>query len=201
MGPLQAAAQVARWLERQGIRYFLIGGIALQHWGEPRLTHDVGVTVLVAPEELEAFLEAALRAFRPRHPDAREFARKHRVLLVETADGVPIDISLGIPGYEEEAWTHSRPVRFPKVGRLRLASAEDLIIHKCVAGRPRDAEDVENILIRQRLRVDVERIRFWLQAFREVVEGHDPLAMFEEALRRAQIMGLETPGGQSRPGP
>lgn len=192
-GPLKAAVRVARWLERQGVRYFLIGGVALQYWGEPRLTHDVDVTVLVAPEEWEAFLKKALKAFRPRTPDALEFARKHRVLLLETVDGVPIDLSLGIPGYEEEVWARSQEVEFPKVGRLRLISAEDLIIYKCVAGRPRDAEDVESILLRQRMQVDIDRIRFWLQAFREVVEGHDPWAIFEAALRRAQAIDSERP--------
>ncbi len=53
-------------------------------------------------------------------------------------------------------------------------------------------EDVESILVRQRLQVDVERIRSWLKAFREVVEEHDPLALFEEALnrgRKAMLVG------------
>lgn len=186
MNPLQAAAKVARWLENHGIRYFIIGGIALQYWGETRLTRDVDVTVLVEQSQMDAFLQDALKQFRPRIPNALEFARQHRVLLVETEDGVPIDISLGTFGYEEEAWKHSEEVEFEGIGRLRLISAEDLIIHKCVAGRPRDIEDVESILIRQKLQVDVERIRFWLTAFREVVDTHDPLTAFETALQNAQ---------------
>ncbi len=192
VNPLQAAAKVARWLEEMGIRYFIIGGIALQYWGETRLTRDVDVTVLVKPEQLEGFFQEALKLFRPRIPDALEFARQHRVLLLETENGVPIDISLGIFGYEEEAWEHSKEMEFAGIGRLRLISAEDLIVHKCVAGRPRDVEDVESILVRQRLQVDVERIRSWLKAFREVVEEHDPLALFEEALnrgRKAMLVG------------
>ncbi len=186
MNPLHAAAKVARWLESQGIRYFILGGIALQYWGETRLTRDVDVTVLVEPEQLERFLLEALKKFRPRISNALEFAKQHRVLLVETEEGVPIDISLGIFGYEEEAWKHSKEVEFEGVGRLRLISAEDLIIHKCVAGRPRDIEDVEGILIRQKLKVNVERICFWLTAFREVVDTHDPLTLFESALKNAQ---------------
>jgi len=183
---LEAAIQVAKWLEEQGIRHFFLGGIALQYWGEPRLTRDVDVTVLVAPDDLDMFLHNAIKAFKPRIPDAIEFARRHRVLLLETESGVPIDISLGIPGYEEEAWAHSKEVEFHPFGKLRLISAEDLIIHKCVAGRPRDVEDVEKVLIKQRLRVDLERIRSLLRFFREIVEGHDPLELFEGALKRAQ---------------
>ena len=195
MEVLEAAIQVAKWLENQGIRHFFIGGIALQYWGEPRLTRDVDVIVLVAPEEFDAFLEKAIKAFKPRIPDALEFARRHRVLLLETESGVPIDISLGIPGYEEEAWAHSKEVEFQPFGKLRLISPEDLIIHKCVAGRPRDVEDVERILVKQRLQVDVERIRSLLRFFREIVEGHDPLELFEGALKRAQNSLREGEGG------
>jgi len=186
VNPLKAAVKVARWLENQGIRYFVIGGIALQYWGEARLTRDVDVTVLVEPEQVEEFLREALKQFHPRIPNALEFALQHRVLLVETEEGVPVDISLGTFGYEEEVWERSKAVEFEGLGRLRLISAEDLIIHKCVAGRPRDVEDVEGILVRQKLQVDVHRIRSWLNAFREIVDTHDPLALFELALKNAQ---------------
>jgi predicted nucleotidyltransferase len=191
---LEAAVQVAEWLEEQGIRHFFIGGIALQYWGEPRLTRDVDVTVLVAPDDFDTFLDRAIKAFKPRIPDALEFARKHRVLLLETESGVPVDISLGIPGYEEEAWVHSKEVEFHPLGKLRLISAEDLIIYKCVAGRPRDVEDVEKVLIKQRLQVDVERIKSLLRSFREIIEEHDPLELFKDALRQAQTLLRESGG-------
>jgi len=199
MNLLQAAAEIARFLEDQGIPYFIIGGLALQHWGEPRLTRDVDITVLVASEELESFVDAVLSRFSPRFPDAREFALRHRVLLVRARNGVPIDISLGIPGYEEEAFERAVEVKFPEVGKLRLISPEDLIIHKCVAGRPRDLEDVVGILVRQRLKLDLELVRRWLVEFRAVVDSHDPLELFEEALKRARE-ALNKEGTQHEPG-
>lgn len=168
------------------MRYFVIGGLALQHWGEPRLTRDVDITVLAQPGDLEPFVDAVLNRFSPRIPDARAFALRHRVVLVQTKDGVPVDLSLGIPGYEEEAWGRAVWVEFPGVGRLRIVGPEDLIIHKCVAGRPRDVEDVEGILIRQRLKLDLELVRGWLDEFRPVVGTHDPRDAFERALARAQ---------------
>ena len=189
MGLLEAAAEVAAFLEERRIPYAFIGGLALQQWGEPRLTRDVDATVLVAEEELPGFVQEALSRFRPRIADAAEFALHHRVLLME-AKGVPVDLSLGIAGYEEEALRRAVQIPFPGVGALRLLAAEDLIIHKCVAGRPRDLEDVTGILIRQRLVVDAQYIRHWLAAFREVVETHDPLQQFEASLNEAR-KGLE----------
>ena len=186
MNLLPAAAEVTRFLDIHHVPHFIIGGLALQHWGEPRMTRDVEITVLVAPEELETFVDAVLERFNARSPDARAFALQHRVVLIQTDHGVPIDISLGIPGYEEEALKRAVRVNFPEVGTLRLIGPEDLIIHKCVAGRPRDLEDVEMILIRQRLNLHLDTVRKWLEAFREVVDSHDPLELFEQILSKAQ---------------
>jgi|Deesub1362B_J571_1020462.scaffolds.fasta_scaffold05994_4 predicted nucleotidyltransferase len=186
MNLLQAASEIARFLEERGIPYFIIGGLALQHWGEPRFTRDVDVTVLVTSKVLESFVDAVLSRFQARIPDAREFALRHRVLLIQAQNCVPIDLSLGIPGYEEEAFRRSVVVNFPGVGDLRLIGPEDLIIHKCVAGPPRDMEDVEGILIRQRMQLDLDLVRGWLAEFREVVDSHDPLAFFDEAVKGAR---------------
>jgi len=192
---LRAAAEAARFLDAQGISYAVIGGLALQRWGEPRMTWDVDITVLVPVERLETFVDAVLSRFNPRIPDTREFALRHRVLLVQTGEGMPIDISLGIPGYEEEALERAVWVDFPEVGKLRLIAPEDLIIHKCVAGRPRDVEDVEGILIRQHLRLDLGLMRNWLSEFRPVVDTHDPVELFERALERAR-RALEEAGDE-----
>ena len=104
MNLLQAAAQ---------IRYFIVGGLALQHWGESRLTRDVDITVLVDPGELEPFVNAVPSQFPGRIPDAREFALQYRVLLIQAQNGVPIDLLLGVPWYEEEAYRWAVEVRFP----------------------------------------------------------------------------------------
>jgi len=193
---LDAVVEITKFLDREGISYFIIGGMALQHWGEPRLTRDIDITVLVSSKDLSSFVDAVLTQFRPRISDARDFALKHRVLLVETESGVPIDISLGIPGYEEEAYKRAVEVTLANGGNVRMIGPEDLIIHKCVAGRPRDLEDVEGILIRQRLRLDLDLIREWLTQFRSVVYSHDPLSLFEKALNRAR-RALENSEGPS----
>ncbi len=186
MGIPEAAAEVAGFLESRGIPYAIIGGLALQRWGESRLTRDVDVVVLVDAEALHAFVDDALERFAPRIPDARAFGLRHRVLLVQTAEGVPVDISLGIPGYEEEALGRAQLLELPSGALVRVLGPEDLVIHKCVAGRARDAEDVEGILIRQRLRLDLDLVRRWLEAFRPLVDTHDPVALFEDALDRAR---------------
>ena len=195
MSIFEAAAELAAFLDEQGVSYAVLGGLAVQHWGEPRVTQDVDIVVVVPSEREEGFLKVAVQSFRPRLPDAVAFARRHRVLLLFSSEGTPFDISLGIPGYEEEVMRRAVSVSFPGIRSLRLVSAEDLIIHKCVAGRARDVEDVERILFRQHLALDVRYIRKWLRTFDPMVEGHDVRAVFENALKRVRTT---VPKGKKR---
>lgn len=186
MSVLRAAEEIALFLEKRNVPYVIVGGLAVQYWGEPRTTRDVDVTVMVPADHLEDFLTETLKRFRPRIPVARDFALRHRMLLVESKRGVPIDVSLGIPGYEEEVMKRAVRACFPGIRPLRLISAEDLIIHKCVAGRARDQEDVERILIRQRLHLDLRYVRRWLKEFLPLVDTHNVRDIFEHALTRAR---------------
>jgi len=41
-----AARDVLRFLDRRRVPACVIGGLAVQQWGEPRTTQDVGLTIL-----------------------------------------------------------------------------------------------------------------------------------------------------------
>jgi predicted nucleotidyltransferase len=77
-------------------------------------------------------------------------------------------------------------VSFNGLPPITILSAEDLIIHKCVAGRPRDIEDVERVLVRQRVNLDLRYIRNWLREFAEIIDAHDPRLIFENALKKVR---------------
>ena len=188
MSIFEAAAELAAFLDEQGVSYAVLGGLAVQHWGEPRVTQDVDIVVVVPSEREETFLDDAVQRFRPRLQDAVAFALRQRVLLLLSSEGTPVDISLGIPGYEEQVMRRAVSVSFREFRPVRLVSAEDLIIHKCVAGRARDVEDVERILVRQHLALDVRYIRKWLRTFDPIVESHDVHAVFENALKKARAI-------------
>ena len=65
--------------------------------------------------------------------------------------------------YERQAIERVRRVPIGN-SQVRFASLEDLVIHKIIAGRPRDWEDVRGILLKNRT-CQVEYIRHWLQEF------------------------------------
>ncbi|MGH7826242.1 MAG: nucleotidyl transferase AbiEii/AbiGii toxin family protein [Candidatus Binatia bacterium] len=182
----EGVVEVASFLGKERIPYAILGGIAVQHWGEPRATLDIDVVVLVPPEREDEFLNAVLKSFRPRLPDAVAFAKRNRILLISTSGDIPVDLSLGIPGYEEEALRRAVTVSFGGVSPVRVVSPEDLIIHKCVAGRARDIEDIERVLVRQKLKLDLQYVRKWLRAFAPIVEAHDVRKLFESAIKKAR---------------
>jgi len=150
----RAAADLQRRFDTSGWQFCLIGGLALQRWGEPRETIDVDVTLLTGFGHEDDFVREILDWYQPRVKDARDFALTHRVLLVEAASGVGIDIALGGMPFEEAAVGRATRYEFAAGISLRTASAEDLIVMKAFAARPKDWIDVEGILIRQGNRLD-----------------------------------------------
>ena len=54
---------VVNYLEQQGYRYAIIGGIALSYWGVMRATYDVDIKVLVPDSDYPAIRNALLTAF------------------------------------------------------------------------------------------------------------------------------------------
>ncbi|NOZ67707.1 MAG: nucleotidyl transferase AbiEii/AbiGii toxin family protein [Deferribacteres bacterium] len=173
-----------RFFKKEGIPYVLIGGIALQWWGEPRFTRDVDVTILVEPGEEEKVIRKILNKFSPRISDALEFAIKNRVCLVKSKSGYEIDISLGIPGYEEEVIRRTVECELDRNRTVNICSAEDLIIHKAVAGRPQDLSDIEGIILRQGRKLDVEYIHLWLREFSDILETGEIIERFEKPWRK-----------------
>lgn len=152
---LRGALELQRFFEEREWRFCVIGGIALLRWGEPRFTRDVDVTLLTGFGGEERFIRLILASgYRGRIPDAASFAQRNRVLLVYSPDGISIDIVLaGLP-FEALLVERASLFEFEPGCPLRTCSAEDLIVQKLFAFRPRDVLDVETVVVRQRRRLD-----------------------------------------------
>jgi hypothetical protein len=142
-------ARLARALDEHGIAYMVIGGQAVLLYAEPRLTRDIDVTLGLPVAQLPKLLDVVgAIGLKLRVRDAQDFVRQTMVLpCEEAASGIRVDFILSSSTYETEAL--SRVNRVPVGDALvRYASVEDLIIHKLVAGRPRDVEDVRSVLLK-----------------------------------------------------
>jgi len=146
---VECAADFQAFLESRGVNFAFIGGVANLRWGSARFTHDVDLSVFTGFEHETEFIADVLAHFEPRHPDAAKFAQQARVLLISGKGNIPIDIGLAGFPYEEDALGRATYETLSEGVKLRVVSAEDLILMKAFAGRLQDWADIEKVIERQ----------------------------------------------------
>jgi len=179
-------ARLAKALGAHRIPYMLIGGQAVLFYGHPRLTQDVDVTLGVDTDAVAAILAVCRRVgLRPLVKQPQAFVRDTHVLPAHDArSGLRVDLVFSNTPYEQQAIRRARRAR---VGRasVHFASLEDLIVHKLIAGRPVDVEDVRVLLDKHPRKFDARYIRHWLTQFAALgTLPHNPLDLFDR-LRRS----------------
>ncbi len=182
--PLEAAWEVGQFLSAQNIPYVLIGGLAVQQWGSARLTVDADFTIAAPLEGSADLVQRITGRFPSRVADPQAMASRTRMILVKAENGVEVDISLALPGYEDELFRRSMDFEIEPGKSIRLCSAEDLIIHKAVAGRPQDVVDIEGVVLRRGDQLDAAYIRRWLAEFANVLAAPEIEQRFERAYRK-----------------
>jgi hypothetical protein len=128
------------------------------------------------------FIEVWLRDYQFRPPGSMEMALASRVLLLVNRRGTPVDVALGGIDFERRSIQRSSLWKNP-AGALRACSAEDLLVHKCFAGRESDWVDVDGILARQRGKLDFDLVRRELKPLLELQEQPDKLERLEQKIR------------------
>jgi len=183
LGPLLDALRASSaWLRAAKIRGAVIGGVAASIHGRPRVTRDVDIVALVPDDRWADFLAKGVKfGIRGRRPDALDFARATRVLLLRhEPSGVELDVSLGAIPFEVEMVGRALIQRIRGVS-FRMATAEDIVVMKCLALRPRDVADIEGILS-ARPDLALNRIRADLQSLSEALEGPDYLSELDRII-------------------
>jgi hypothetical protein len=145
----RVASDIEGLCHKQTWSFCFIGGVALQRWGRSRVTQDVDLTLLTGFGDETRFVDILLRHYSARVQNATEFALRNRVLLLATDGGIGIDVALGALPYEERLIARATRFAFFSDVTLTTCSAEDLVVLKAFADRPRDWDDVEGIALRQ----------------------------------------------------
>lgn len=148
-GLFEAAREVSEFMIGRGWKFCLIGGLAVQQWGEPRTTLDADFTLITGWGEEEPYVTSLLGRFESRISDAHDFAMTRRILLLKATNGTDVDIALGALPFEETMIERAVAVEFTPGNLLPCCTAEDLFIMKAFAGRPRDWQDAKGIFVRK----------------------------------------------------
>ncbi|MFN8587344.1 MAG: nucleotidyltransferase [Candidatus Eisenbacteria bacterium] len=174
-------ATFATRLHEAGVRYMVIGGFANLHWGRARFTQDLDVTVAVTEDALAGLMNALAPAFRSLVKDPVAFARETALVPLESHTGIPIDMVLARLALEHEAIARAITIEVGDAA-VQFATPEDLILHKIISERPRDREDIEGIVRRQRGKLELDYLRPRIRALSDALERPTMVAEFERLI-------------------
>jgi predicted nucleotidyltransferase len=151
---------IVRALNDAGIRYLMVGGLAVNAHGYARMTRDVDLVIQLEPSNTErglrALLDAGYRLMIPEPPEAfadpakREAWRREKGMIVlklwsDEHRRTPVDVFVYEPfpfdrEYEAAVWVEVAPgLKAPVV------SLPTLLQMKREAGRPRDLDDINEL--------------------------------------------------------
>jgi hypothetical protein len=102
------------------------------------------------------------------------------VLLLQSTDGIGIDISLAALPFERDIIQRSSLFTFLPDAALRTCSAEDLVVLKAFASRPQDWVDIRGVLVRQGDVFDRSVVREQLVILAELKEDPSILSALDE---------------------
>ena len=179
---LVAAGEIVGFCRENNWTCCLIGGLAVQRWGEPRFTRDADLTLLTGFGDEERYVRLLLGRFSSRVADGLDFALRARVALLSSSQGVDLDVALGALPFEERSIARASDYEFASACCLPTCSAEDLIVHKAFAGRERDWADIRGILSRQGRRLDFDLIRSELAPLLAAKDDAESMAKLENML-------------------
>lgn len=125
------------------------------------------------------------RGFILRISDVDFVARTRVMPFVHTATGLPLDVVLAGPGLEDQFFARM-VIRDVEGVRVPVASAEDVVVMKVLAARPKDQEDVVAMAAALGDALDERAIRHTLNELEEALGQSDLMRVFDAALERAR---------------
>ena len=136
-------------LNREGLAYSVVGGIALAFHSQPRFTRDIDI--LAKPTDLKRYRQifsqlgyvalTAPRDFQKTKITLHRFGKKG---MEHDEDLIVIDLLLGHEERHAQIIEQSILDESP-AGRVRLAAREDLIWMKQIRGSKQDEADIEKL--------------------------------------------------------
>lgn len=164
--------KIAIQLKKGAIPYIVIGGQAVLLYGEPRLTRDIDITLGMGVNGLDKVKKIIKTiGLKILVEKERKFVERNMVLpTLDKKSGLRVDFIFSFSPYGMQAIERGKDI---KLGRtlVKFASLEDVVIHKVIAGRARDMEDVKSVLLKNP-KHDSDYIEKWLGAFDKSLGEH-----------------------------
>lgn len=140
--------RLAKMLNEQGVKFMVIGGFAVNHYGYSRNTNDIDVYIKDSAENRRALVEAL---------DKMGYGKLEALMRVPIMagyceimmdDGFYVDLMTSIPGLDPEdydAQFERRKINVIENVEIPYINFQDLVINKKATGRAKDLEDCEQL--------------------------------------------------------
>ncbi|MEW6608711.1 MAG: nucleotidyl transferase AbiEii/AbiGii toxin family protein [bacterium] len=163
---LDIIAKILKITQNEQIPIMFMGGLAISVWAEPRATYDIDGVIDIERSNLENFLKELTK-------EGFIYDKSNPIKLIQNLPFITliypieeqeiyIDLFLAKSRYSKEALVRKQNV---KIGNLTIPviAPEDTILYKLLAGRTRDIEDIHQILIIQRGKLDLKYMMKWAE--------------------------------------
>lgn len=160
MALVNAYKKIVTFLNSERCNYILIGGIAASTLGEPRVTGDVDVDIVIDKADVPDFLKKAKRAgFKVSLKKCLEMMQQLGVFRI-SFDAYHIDFVIASTDLETQACERRNAIQLHGV-KAFFPTPEDLILLKIIPGRDKDMLDVKNIALRHKGKLDTRYLKTW----------------------------------------
>jgi predicted nucleotidyltransferase len=141
------------------IPYAVIGGYAVAAWGEERATRDIVLLCLSDSREIIKVLREDHLQFEHRIGDSDgPISEVIRIDAEDLKDPFEVDILIGIKNAPVGILSRIRKLNIEGLA-IPVASPEDMILLKLLAGSARDLEDAKSIIQIQGSKLDFDLLR------------------------------------------
>jgi predicted nucleotidyltransferase len=132
-------------LNSNNVKYLLVGGYCVGHYGYPRATADIDFWIGISRENAARVSNALVDfGFDPSHVPLKSFLRKDKIFRIGNPP-LRIEILTGISGVNFEKCYPRRTVARIDGIKVDIIALKDLKKNKRASGRHKDLDDLENL--------------------------------------------------------
>lgn len=136
-------------LNKNKVKYCIIGAFAVGLYGYPRYTGDIDILVEPAPGNAEKIIKAIKEfGFKSLDLTEKDFSQENKVIQLGY-EPVRIDLITSLGGITfKEIWKHKEEGTYGKV-KVYFIGRNELIKSKKLANRPQDKIDIDKLFKRR----------------------------------------------------
>ncbi|HKZ69854.1 MAG TPA: hypothetical protein VJ020_07230 [Anaerolineales bacterium] len=178
----ESVLQIQKQLQTAGIPSVIIGGIAIGVWGDPRVTRDADIKVLLNRKDAKRLWSLLKDNYQPLQRDPVVSLQTVGFAFFHDANEIRIDVLLADTTFDESAIRRARAVKLSPDAESEalVCSPEDLIVYKMISLRDIDRRDATMLIRRMKDQLDDAYVEKWLREFEQALDDSTLVADYRQ---------------------